>query len=251
MNEPFPVKLSPVPIISAVVEIKFISNLPNDAVFGALYPLLNQKFSQLKKLPILQVPSDIRDRDPQFMNSPHYELSNIESNFLKVLIGPGVLAIVFNKSDNEYPGWTEYIKNEIEEIYSDIFQSTIIQEITRFGIRYTDFFDTNIFENTEFNIMQNSSNIALNEKIQIIRNFKKEDFMHNVVISNNASININGIEKIGSIIDIDSYIDNPNDDFKSEYEKYLSDGHIINKNQFFTILKKEFIDNYYTTEYEG
>lgn len=251
MNEPFPVKLSPVPIISAVVEIKFIPNIPNDAVFGALYPLLNQKFPNLNKLPILQVPSDIRDRDPQFMNSPHYELSNGENNILKVLLGPGVLAIVFNKINNEYPGWTEYIEKEIQKIYSDIFESKMIKNVTRFGIRYTDFFDTNIFENTEFNILQNDYNIALNEKVQIVRNFEKENFMHNVVLSNNAGINIDGTNKIGSIIDIDSYIDNPDDNFQNEYKKYLSNGHIINKKQFFTILKKEFIDGNYTTEYEG
>jgi uncharacterized protein (TIGR04255 family) len=251
VNEPFPVKLKPVPIISAVVEIKFISNIPNDAVFGSLYPLLNKKFPDLKKLPILQIPSDIRDRDQQFMNSPHYELYNSENDILKILLGPGVLAIVFNKINNEYPGWTEYIEKEIKEIYSDIFKSKIIKDVTRFGIRYTDFFDTNIFENTEFNIIQNNCNIALNEKIQIVRSFEKENFMHNVVLSNNASININGVNKMGSIIDIDSYIDNPNDDFQCEYKKYLSNGHIINKKQFFTILKKEFIDDNYTTEYKG
>jgi len=251
VNEPFPLKLSPVPIISAVVEIKFIPNIPNDAVFGVLYPLLNQKFPNLNKLPILQVPSDIRDRDPQFMNSPHYELSNGKTNILKVLLGPGVLAIVFNKINNEYPGWTEYIEKEIQKIYSDVFDSKIVKSITRFGIRYTDFFDTNIFENTEFHILQDDYNIALNEKVQIIRSFEKENFMHNVVLSNNAGINIDGINKIGSIIDIDSYIDNPDDNFQNEYKKYLSNGHTINKKQFFTILKKEFIDGNYTTEYEG
>lgn len=251
MNEPFPVKLSPVPIISAVVEIKFIPNLPNDAVFGALYPLLNKRFPNLNKLPILQVPSDIRDRDPQFMNSPHYELFDNENNILKILLGPGVLAIVFNKTSNEYPGWTEYIEKEIQEIYSDVFESKIVKKVTRFGIRYTDFFDTNIFKNTEFNILQNDYNIALNEKVQIVRNFEKENFFHNVVLSNNAAINVDGIDKMGSIIDIDSYIDNPNDNFQSEYKKYLSNGHAINKKQFFTILKKEFIDSNFTTEYKG
>ncbi len=242
MNEPFPTKLNSIPIISAVVEIKFISNVPSDAVFGTFYPLLNSDFPELKKLPILQVPSDIREKDPQLANAPHYEFYNNKNDTLKVLLGPGVLAIVFNKSTIEYPGWTEYIEDKIHKIYNDVFQTNIITSIKRFGIRYTDFFNDNIFENTEFSIKQESYNISENEKVQIIRTFEKENFMHNVVVSNNAEVVTNGIQSLGSIIDIDSYIDNPKEDFKDEYKTYLKNGHDINKKQFFTILKKEYID---------
>ena len=243
MNEPFPTKLENMPIISAVVEIKFVSNVPNDAVFGVLYPLLSPDFPELKKLPILQVPSDIREKDPQFANAPHYELSNTANSVLKVLLGPGVLAIVFNKSESEYPGWTEYIEKEIHKIYNKVFSTGMIDKIKRFGIRYTDFFEGNIFNNTEFDIKQGDYNISSNEKIQIIRTFEKENFMHNVVVSNNAEAVIKGTPLAGSIIDTDSYIDNPNENFKDDYKIYLKNGHTINKKQFFTILKKEYVDN--------
>lgn len=249
MDKPFPIKLNPVPIISGVIEIKFNQNLPNDAVFGVLYPLLNADFPKLKKLPALQVPSDIRDHDPQFLNLPHYELYS-DSGILKLLLGPRILAIVFNKVNNEYPGWSEYMEKEVQKIYTKVFASDITFEITRFGIRYTDFFPDNIFENTEFNISHKGTDLTLDEKIQIVRSFKDENFMHNIVVSNNALVNQSQKNILGSIIDIDSYIDNPTN-FLADFKTYLTNGHNINKEQFFNILKKEFIDNKYSAEYDG
>lgn len=93
-----PIKLEPTPIVSAVVEIKFISSVPSEAVFGIMYPLLSKEYKKLNKLPVLQVPNDIRDRDPNLIFAPHYEFYDEIKN-LKILVGPRVIAIAFHKTE--------------------------------------------------------------------------------------------------------------------------------------------------------
>ena len=246
-----PIKLEPTPIVSAVIEIKFTPLVPNEAVFGIMYPLLSKEYKKLNKLPILQVPNDIRDRDPNLIFAPHYEFFD-EDEILKVLVGPRVIAIAFNKTEsNEYPGWTECIEGKIFNIYEKVFSGKIISKIDRFAIRYTDFFKSNIFENTNYEVSSgNKNNLGLNEKVQIARNFKEDDFIHNIVISNNSEFIPNSKKETGSIIDIDTYIENISENFESNYKDLLTKCHILNKNQFFNILKKEYVDTELNAKYE-
>lgn len=246
-----PIKLRPTPIVSAVVEIKFTPLVPSEAVFGVIYPLLASEYTQLNKLPILQVPNDIRERDPNLMFAPHYEFFD-KNEKLKILVGSRVVAIVFNKMENnEYPGWTEYIESKVLGIYEKIFASKVINKIDRFAIRYTDFFQSNIFEHTKYQVSSdNKSNLGVDEKIQISRNFQEEDFTHNIVISNNSEFIMNNKREFGSIIDIDTYIENTSIDFKSGYSDLLKKCHILNKNQFFDILKKDYVDTEFNAEYK-
>lgn len=245
-----PIKLTPTPIVSAVIEIKFTPLVPSEAVFGIIYPQLAREYTQLNKLPILQVPNDIRERDPNLIYAPHYEFFD-KNEKLKILVGSRVIAIVFNKMENnEYPGWTEYIEGKVLGIYEKIFASKIISKIDRFAIRYTDFFQSNIFEHTKYQVSSdNKNNLGIDEKIQISRNFKEEDFTHNIIISNNSEFITNNNREFGSIIDIDTYVENLNINFESDYSNLLKKCHILNKNQFFDILKKDYVDTEFNAKY--
>ncbi|NOQ30355.1 MAG: TIGR04255 family protein [Helicobacteraceae bacterium] len=245
-----PIKLEPTPIVSAVVEIKFISSVPGEAVFGIIYPLLSKEYKKFKKLPVLQIPNDIRDRDPSLIFAPHYEFYD-ESKSLKILVGPKVIAIAFHKTEhNEYPGWTEYIEEEILGIYSKIFESALIDRVTRFAIRYTDFFGSNIFENTEYKVSsKEEENLGLNEKIQFSRNFQESGFYHNIVISNNSAFKVNNKQLKGSIVDIDTYMESV-ENFEDDYKKILNECHLLNKNKFFNILKEEYVNKEFNAKYQ-
>jgi len=249
--KPIPVKLEPTPIVSAVIEIKFIPLVPSEAVFGIIYPLLSKDYKKLNKLPILQVPNDIRERDPNLVFAPHYEFLD-EDEILKILVGPRVIAIAFHKTENnDYPGWTEYIEGKIFDIYEKVFSSNVVSKIDRFAIRYTDFFKSNIFEHTEYKVSSNDKkDLGLIEKIQISRNFKEDDFNHNIVISNNSEFITNNKRELGSIIDIDTYIKNLSENFESNYKALLRKCHLLNKNQFFDILKKDYVDTELNAKYE-
>jgi len=55
-----PKKIDPCPIVEAIVEIRFDSNLPGDAIFGVIYNQFKEDYPKFTKLPILQLPEAIR-----------------------------------------------------------------------------------------------------------------------------------------------------------------------------------------------
>ena len=93
----------------------------------------NEKFN-IKNLPILQIPEDIRAKDPAFIYSPHYELQ--KDNFV-IKLGPNV--INFSITD-EYPGWDIFIE-KICKIINKIEKNNFINKYNRLGVRYINFFD--------------------------------------------------------------------------------------------------------------
>lgn len=247
-----PKKLDPTPIISAVVEIKFTSSVPLDAVFGIVYPLLSSEYKNIQKLPVVQIPNDIREKDPALVHAPHYEFVD-DDRVLRVLVGPRVLAIAFYKSKQKnYPGWTENIQKKVFNVYEKIFKNSFIKSIDRFAIRYTDFFkDNNIFENSQYRLLdETKDNVGIDEKVQVSRNFEEESFFHNIVVSNNAEFIIDNQQEKGSIVDIDTYKENGLEDFQENYKEYLRQCHLLNKKQFFNVLDKEYIDTKFNAQYE-
>ena len=250
MKKPYPTKLQPIPIVSAVVELKFSSIVPSEAVFGMLYAKLSDTFPNITKLPILQMPLEIREKEPNLMYLPNYELYN-DDNIIKISIGPKVLAVIFNKHENEYPGWTLYLQKEVQNIFKKAFETGIIGDIHRIGIRYTDFFEDNIFEHINLSVKQETNNIAKNEKIQLTRQVCEGLFIHQINISNNAGLKIFD-EQIatGSIIDIDTYIEHPSrEDFHSNYVRIIQDAHELNKEHFFKMLDEEYINGKYNPSF--
>ena len=247
-----PKKLEPVPIISAVVEIKFVATVPPDAVLGIVYPLLFTEYKTIHKLPIVEIPNDIREKDPALRHAPHYEFVD-NDKVLRVLVGPKVLAVAFYKSKQKsYPGWTEHIEKKVFDIYEKVFKNTFIKKIDRFGIRYTDFFkDSNIFQNSKYRLADGvKENVGIDEKVQVSRNFEEKNFFHNIVVSNNAEFAIDNQHERGSIIDIDTYKEEGLEDFQSNYKEYLKQCHLLNKLQFFQILDTKYINTEFNAEYE-
>ena len=108
------------------VEMKFKVNIPDDAVFGLLYPFLSNEYRNFNQFPIQQIPIDIQKRDINLFYAPHYEFYD-ENKPLKVLIGPRVLIVSFLKnSSNNYPGWRDYIETETLKIFENIFKLNFI-----------------------------------------------------------------------------------------------------------------------------
>jgi uncharacterized protein (TIGR04255 family) len=245
----YPKKLSPIPIVSAVVELKFDIKLLPDIIFGKIYAKLDKDFPKITPLPILQMPSALREQTEDLKFHPHYELSNNEDVF-RVLIGPRVLSIVFNKTNKEYPGWDSYLKIKIEDVFKKVFEANVIENVIRLGIRYTDFFEkTNIFEHINLSIADNDNKKIIDDNMQFTRRISDDIFYHQIMVSNNAEIMFSTKPSMGSIIDIDTYIDKLDKDFNSNYMCLIQKAHKLNKHQFFNIIDKEYIDEKFNPKY--
>ncbi len=233
-----PKKITPCPIIESVVEIRFDSAIPAEAIFGVVYNAFNDIFPNKPiNLPILQLPEQIRNSDPNLQYKPHYRLSN--DTFL-FQIGPKSISLI-NK--NEYVGWN-ILSPKTKECFQKIKAIQIIKTTKRFGLRYMNFFeDLEIYEKINLDLLLNEKPLE-SDKIFIKTSLKSGDFTRDLKVSNNAKIERNGNEKKGSIIDIDVYLEENGNTIIDQFDSILENAHTKEKELFFSLLKEDFLKEF-------
>lgn len=234
-----PERLHPNPIVDFVIDIRFAPKPPIDAVFGLVYSVIKPKFGNMKKLPILQVPDEIRNNDPNLLFQPYYRLT--DKQFI-VQVGPRIIAI----SAPQYPGW-DIVLREAMDIFKATYNIPLFDKLNRIGIRYVNFFNENIFDNSKLSLRMQSRNLA-QEKTFLRTEIENNGCKSLIQVSNRSKIN----DKIGSIIDIDTYFDEikPYKDIIFQIEKILSAGHDTCKHIFFELIKEDYLKKFNPT-YEG
>ncbi len=248
MEKPYPLRLEKAPIVEAIVEIRFATSLPPDAVFGVIYPLLQKEYPIYAQLPIMQLPAEIRRKEINLKYQAYYQLHG--DSPLLIGIGPNVISIGYSKYNADrivdYPGWTYYIADEASRVIKMALESLPAIKVERLGIRYQDFFESaNIFDGTEPSFeFPHRTTQSLMIKTAIVDN----DIVHGITISNSANINIHmpdGSFKIenGSILDIDTAIENIKENAFNDIKYLLTCVHDANKELFYEILKKDFVDS--------
>ena len=231
-----PKKIDPCPIVEAVVEIRFESNFPKEAVFGILYNVIKTKFQAVEELPILQLPGNILANDPKLTFKPHYRLK--KDNFI-LQIGPRVVSL---SSVSPYSGWKVYYE-ELKDFIDKINSSEVISNVFRLGIRYINFFeDINIFESLELKIFK-EGNPILNDKMFFNTIHEEDKYSCDLKIQSADSVVIGGGNpQKGSIIDIDIFMDKVEIPVLNSEESLISEGHNIEKRIFFELLSPSFLE---------
>ncbi len=229
-----PKKISPCPIVEAIVELRFSSAVLPDAIFGIIYQAFKDEFpGEPERLPILQLPDPIRSMDPALQYQPYYKL--IAGNLI-FQIGPKVTSL---SNVKDYTGWQTFSKR-IKDAFSKVEKLKIIKSVERLGIRYINFFKLDIFDNINLRILMNDSRLntlqtTLKAEIQ------DDNFINILQIANKAQATIQNEVITGSVIDIDTVSKDIGETFFGEMENLLEKGHNIEKKLFFSLLKKEFL----------
>lgn len=230
-----PKKINNCPIVDSVVELRFISKIFPNAVFGIIFNSLQKDFPNVEKLPILQLPEQLRDSDPNLKFKPLYRLMSEDG--YSVQIGTDVIVI---GAPMPYPGWSDFFE-KIKLIIENIYKTEVIEKVTRLGVRFINFFDFDVFKKINLEIQINDS-LHNNHNTQLRTEIKKGDFLHTLNIANNATQIIqNGTERIGSIIDIDTFKDYRLDNFKTIYEIEIQNAHNFEKEIFFNLLNSDYL----------
>ena len=231
-----PIKIDPCPIVEAIVEIRFDSFLPGDAIFGVIYNQFKEEYPKYTKQPILQLPEAIRSRDPNLIFKPHYKMQ--KDNFM-VQIGPKVFSIV---NVGEYCGWDLFFKT-ILEAFNIISNSNVVEKVIRFGLRYINIFEGfDIFEESNFKAVLNDKPYE-NAKADITIETPSGEYSHKFKIVNHATVSVENKKVKGSVIDIDISIEKPIDMFFDKMNEILETSHVEEKKIFFGLLKQSFIDS--------
>ncbi len=224
-----PKAISPCPILDAVFEIRFTTKIHPSAVFGMIYNILQADFPKVENLPILQLPEALRAADPNFKFKPHYRISN---QYFVTQIGPDVLTI---SSFPEYAGWDRFSK-QIFTILESIEKASIIDTVLRIGIRYINFFDNDIFKNIDLKICIGKDDIAYKNTI-VRTEIEQESYKSSLQVANNVNHN----NKLGSIIDIDTFTESNLTNLFQNKEHLISDAHTKEKELFYSLLKEDFL----------
>lgn len=237
MNHKLPVSLGKSPIIDALIEIRFITSLFKNAVFGVIYNEIRSDYpGAVVQLPILQIPEQIRDQDPNLKFKPTYR---IENEKYVIQIGSDVLSIGCKVP---YVGWDEFY-NHSKLIINRLITKNIIGTVTRLGVRYINFFDNNEMLNN-CNISLSISNYDFSNTL-IRSEIKKDGFVSTLQFSDNARYKPNPIlaEKVGSLIDIDTSKQYYDASFQQNIDSELLGAHKCEKELFFSLLKDHFISS--------
>jgi uncharacterized protein (TIGR04255 family) len=231
-----PKKISPCPILEAVIELRFKSKVPSVAIFGILYNRLKDRYTNYEELPILELPRSVLETDSKLRFQPHYRFLN--GDFI-IQLGPQMISISVREN---YPGWTVFL-SEINYIVSLLDELNIIEKVNRLGMRYIDFFaEIDIFNNINLELTLNKEPLKSISKY-VRTEFIKDDFKILLQITDNSEIKSkeSNVTK-GSLIDYDLSIESNIADFFKVYNDMLNKAHQTLKEHFFSVLiKKDFL----------
>lgn len=230
-----PNKIENCPIKESVLELRFASEYPVDAIFGILYAQIKDFFDkEVVSLPVLQLPESVRAQDPNLKYQAYHQVSK-DNIILK--IGPRVLTFV---NSSPYEGWGKW-SNLFYDVLEKIMETDVINRVERVGLRYINFFNDNIFDKVKckINLINTEINTeSTNLRTEIIDN----NYIMVVQIGNSVDFQINNKILKGSIIDIDCLY-NPESNIVSfeKYKNIIEEAHNKEKELFFSLLNDSFL----------
>lgn len=237
MNK-LPVIIDPCPIKEAILEIRYSSAYPSDAVFGMFYGKIGKLFKDKPvSLPILQLPEAIRRSDPALKYKAYHQFSKGNHS---LNIGPDVLTFSTNEPYSGWKDWSVFFY----DILAKSIAAEVMTKIERVGLRYINHFDNNILEkiHCEVNLVGKK---LINESTNLRTEALDEDFIKILQIGNSVTMVKGNKSFSGSVIDID-ILCNIKDSklFLENYEEVIEKAHNKEKELFFSLLKDSFLEEF-------
>ena len=237
MNK-LPIKIDPCPIQEAILEVRYSSQYPNEAILGMFYGKIGNFFEDPPiSLPILQLPEAVRRQDPALKYKAYHQFKK-GSHTLN--IGPDVLTFSTN---TPYSGWEKW-SDFFYEVLARSLEANVINKVERLGLRYINHFNDNIFEKIHCEVdligrkLKNESTNLRTEEID-------GDFIKVLQIGNSVTM-VKGDQSIsGSVIDIDILYNIKNTKyFLKNYKEVVESAHSKEKELFFALMKETFLEEF-------
>ena len=231
-------RISPCPIIEATIQINCTFAVNQDIVVGLIYSLLSKdegNILNIERLPILNLPEDIRRADPNLKDKPWYKI-NCGQFF--ICIGLYGVSLGVNPP---YESWKSF-KDFASKIFLEL-KGAVIKGISSINLKYLNFFvDINIFEKINCQFILKGERITAVPSI--FRTELQEDkFVKILQIANGAHL-VNKALKIdadGSILEINLFSNRVSID---NFNQIIDEAHKQEKITFFDLLSKEYLDTF-------
>lgn len=233
-STPLPTKLKTEPLIDAVVEMRFSSNVALSSILpGLLYSQLpGEKI--LEQLPAMSIPKEFREIDPSLKFAA---LTRINWGDYFIMIGDSVFSVA---SKIPYNGWLDF-KAAILTAFSIVCRSEFIKSVERYSMKYVDMISPSAEDpilNFNLSLMVGGIDRFKNfmSRVEII----EPGILHCIQITSLANlISQSGSALSGSVIDVDSIVTingEAGEVFFDQLDSRLESLHSSNKRMFFSCI---------------
>lgn len=230
-----PSRITPCPILEAVMEIRFVTGEDWALLPGLLYTQIKERYPRSEKLPISNMPEEFFRNDPALTYSPRMRF--IGEGFV-IQFGPRVVSLL---TMGDYPGW-ERIQDELTWLLERLKPAGIIHEGERLGMRYIDFFEGDIFSNLVLDIRSNEQSVS-GVEMNFATVFRRGDLTARLILNNGAMVTRGNEIASGSILDLDVWLEASGFDVFGDAALRFGEAHRCNKEIFFGLLKTDFLDS--------
>jgi uncharacterized protein (TIGR04255 family) len=141
----------------------------------------------------------------------------------------------------DYVGWKENFYPFLRNLLSKLEHTGIVKKFLRIGIRYIDFFETDIFKKITLAIKLNGKDLTARQTL-ISTIFENEQLVTRVNIQNNTIVTKNSKKFIGSIIDTDTFFEPTKSISFAEVIDLVDKQHDVSLDVFFDLLKPDFLE---------
>lgn len=232
---PLPLKLDPCPIVEAAFEIRFTTSTPWIELPGLISNLLDkQQYQGRKALPLNGLPDEWKQRIPGAVHMPHYQFTSEE--FI-VNLAPQMIGLCVQTM--HYPGWSN-VERELRTFLNAVTKAGFMKEGARLGVRYTDFFEQDIFDYVELGMAINGKPIT-DEERQFTSVFQESQMKVRLMLANGAVLDNGHGPRRGSILDVDVAFDAMDFDLKTNVLDRFSEAHALIKSLFFGLINDDLL----------
>jgi uncharacterized protein (TIGR04255 family) len=231
-----PLSLEKSPLYDSVIEIRFETSIPTDAVTGFIYSKVAELFpGGIEPLPVSQLPKPMRDANPELKYQPTHKFT---SDTYYLTVGPNVLGFGFTRrEDLRYPGWKEFFT-----FYKKVLRrlGSSISQVDRLGVRYINFFqEDNLLHGLNVELQTGWEGKGMDKEASVTFFIRHEQFKSKITIATRAQINNGSDKKDGQVIDIDTALERviPMEDL---YDRVAA-AHDITKEIFYSLLSDSFL----------
>lgn len=233
-----PKSITPDRIKNSFIDVRFKSNVPFQAFIGIFFQAVRSKFKYIPPVQNQRILNDENNKENKLTISILENQNLFYNDSIKIQIQPNT--IVFNCKD-KYIGWNKYM-NEVEYVLQEISKTGTIVEYNRVGIRYvSEYLDIDLRGCVKFEFTFGMPDVISNN-YQFRSEFESSN--HRVILNlkNNLPLNIKEFNhKNISIIDIDVIKENLEITSALDLLKKIEENHNVEKEIFFTLLKKDFL----------
>jgi uncharacterized protein (TIGR04255 family) len=240
-----PRKIYPDNLKDTIIEVRYTSKLPYQAIIGIFYSALIEKYTFTNRPIEKQQVAQLRTL-PEIPKEITLTLGSINLFYnenIKIQLQPQ--SIIFNCFD-KYIGWDDY-KKEIQFVLDKIISTKSIDTFIRVGVRYiTQYQETDLRNCVKFQFTFGMPEIKSNS-YSFRTEFVMDEFriilnLNNNILSLKQRRDIDTTVTPISIIDIDVFQAIPVSD-QSDIFSYIEKTHLREKELFFNLLQEDFLNS--------